>query len=120
MRQSLHVSTPTITLVGRYKQSLEDPEAFWTEIGKDFHWEKKWDTLSKVLAVNKFVLRGCLWLPCLQVFALALPFEQMWRRVQGAGCEVQGTRRQHSRLKASSPLQIIPKHERNALQRPRS
>eukprot|EP00290_Baffinella_frigidus_P009815 CAMPEP_0180138722 /NCGR_PEP_ID=MMETSP0986-20121125/13074_1 /TAXON_ID=697907 /ORGANISM="non described non described, Strain CCMP2293" /LENGTH=763 /DNA_ID=CAMNT_0022080623 /DNA_START=81 /DNA_END=2372 /DNA_ORIENTATION=- len=30
-----------------YKQSLEDPEAFWADIGKDFHWEKKWDTLTK-------------------------------------------------------------------------
>lgn len=35
--------------MGRYKQSLEDPEAFWADIGKDFHWEKKWDTLTKVL-----------------------------------------------------------------------
>ena len=23
-----------------YKKSIEDPNAFWAEIGKQFHWEK--------------------------------------------------------------------------------
>lgn len=31
-----------------YKQSIEDPEAFWSKIADDFHWEKRWDTLNEV------------------------------------------------------------------------
>lgn len=26
-----------------YKQSIEDPETFWSNIAKDLHWFKKWD-----------------------------------------------------------------------------
>ncbi|KAK9811714.1 hypothetical protein WJX72_008881 [[Myrmecia] bisecta] len=25
-----------------YKRSIEDPQGFWSDIGKEFHWEKKW------------------------------------------------------------------------------
>src|ERR1044071_9125360 len=32
-----------------YKKSIENPEAFWAEIAKDFTWKKKWD---KVLEWN--------------------------------------------------------------------
>ena len=32
-----------------YKQSVEDPEAFWASIAENFHWHKKWD---KVLNWN--------------------------------------------------------------------
>ena len=31
-----------------YRQSLDDPEAFWSKIADDFHWEKRWDTLNEV------------------------------------------------------------------------
>ena len=24
-----------------YKRSIEDPEGFWSDIAKDFHWEKQ-------------------------------------------------------------------------------
>jgi hypothetical protein len=30
-----------------YKQSLENPEAFWSEVSERFHWETKWHTLHK-------------------------------------------------------------------------
>ena len=30
-----------------YRQSLDDPEAFWSKIGNDFHWEKRWDKLNE-------------------------------------------------------------------------
>ncbi|EGD79744.1 acetyl-coenzyme A synthetase [Salpingoeca rosetta] len=26
-----------------YRESIENPEAFWTRIAEQFHWEKKWD-----------------------------------------------------------------------------
>ncbi|CAG9465722.1 unnamed protein product [Pedinophyceae sp. YPF-701] len=26
-----------------YKESLENPDAFWAKIAEDFHWHKKWD-----------------------------------------------------------------------------
>ncbi len=32
-----------------YKQSIEDPEAFWADVAKDLHWFKPWD---KVLEWN--------------------------------------------------------------------
>src|ERR1700732_1406713 len=32
-----------------YKQSIEDPEAFWAEAAKELHWFKQWD---KVLEWN--------------------------------------------------------------------
>ena len=32
-----------------YKQSIEDPEAFWATVAENFHWHKKWD---KVLDWN--------------------------------------------------------------------
>ena len=28
---------------GLYKQSIEDPEAFWANVANDLHWFKKWD-----------------------------------------------------------------------------
>jgi acetyl-CoA synthetase len=28
-----------------YKKSIEDPEAFWSDIAANFHWRKKWDTV---------------------------------------------------------------------------
>ena len=31
-----------------YRESLDDPEAFWSKIGEDFHWEKRWDKLNEV------------------------------------------------------------------------
>lgn len=31
-----------------YRQSIEDPDAFWSKIAEDFHWEKKWDKLQQV------------------------------------------------------------------------
>ena len=31
-----------------YKESLEDPEGFWSKIADDFHWEKRWDKLNEV------------------------------------------------------------------------
>jgi len=31
-----------------YRQSLDEPEAFWSKISDDFHWEKRWDTLNDV------------------------------------------------------------------------
>ena len=31
-----------------YRQSLDDPEAFWSSISKSFHWETPWHTLNKV------------------------------------------------------------------------
>jgi acetyl-CoA synthetase len=31
-----------------YKESLEDPEKFWSKIADDFHWEKRWDKLNEV------------------------------------------------------------------------
>jgi hypothetical protein len=31
-----------------YRQSLDEPEAFWSEISNRFHWETKWHTLNKV------------------------------------------------------------------------
>lgn len=27
-----------------YKQSIEDPDLFWAEQAKTFHWEKQWTT----------------------------------------------------------------------------
>ncbi|CAI5980018.1 unnamed protein product [Closterium sp. NIES-64] len=27
-----------------YKRSLEEPEAFWSEVASHFHWNKKWET----------------------------------------------------------------------------
>ena len=30
-----------------YKQSIENPEAFWAEIAEDFVWRKKWNTVLK-------------------------------------------------------------------------
>lgn len=32
-----------------YKKSMEEPEAFWSEIAEEFHWKQKWD---KVLEWN--------------------------------------------------------------------
>src|ERR1700733_10795059 len=32
-----------------YKKSVEEPEAFWSEIAENFQWHKKWD---KVLEWN--------------------------------------------------------------------
>lgn len=29
----------------KYKQSVEDPEAFWADIAEHFYWQKKWDTV---------------------------------------------------------------------------
>jgi len=29
-----------------YKQSIEDPETFWTKIAETFTWKKKWDKIS--------------------------------------------------------------------------
>ncbi|QOI96366.1 MAG: acetate--CoA ligase [Flammeovirgaceae bacterium] len=29
----------------QYKQSVENPEAFWAEVASDFSWRKKWDTV---------------------------------------------------------------------------
>ncbi|HYH56164.1 MAG TPA: acetyl-coenzyme A synthetase N-terminal domain-containing protein, partial [Anseongella sp.] len=26
-----------------YRQSIEDPEAFWGDVAGEFHWRKKWD-----------------------------------------------------------------------------
>ncbi len=26
-----------------YKESVEDPDSFWTKIAETFYWEKKWD-----------------------------------------------------------------------------
>jgi hypothetical protein len=31
-----------------YRQSLDDPQAFWSDISSQFHWETKWHTLNKV------------------------------------------------------------------------
>ena len=31
-----------------YRESLDDPEAFWSKIGDAFHWEKRWDKLNEV------------------------------------------------------------------------
>jgi len=28
-----------------YKESIDNPEAFWANIAEDFHWFKKWDTV---------------------------------------------------------------------------
>ena len=28
-----------------YQQSIEQPEAFWSEIAENFHWRKKWDNV---------------------------------------------------------------------------
>ena len=28
-----------------YQRSIEDPEGFWTEMGEQFHWHKKWDKI---------------------------------------------------------------------------
>ena len=33
----------------KYGQSIENPEAFWSEVAESFHWRKKWD---KVLDWN--------------------------------------------------------------------
>lgn len=30
-----------------YRQSIEDPELFWSEIAQQFHWHKKWDTVTR-------------------------------------------------------------------------
>lgn len=31
-----------------YDESINNPEAFWSKIAEDFHWEKKWDKVSDV------------------------------------------------------------------------
>jgi len=31
-----------------YRESLDDPEAFWSKIGNEFHWEKRWNKLNEV------------------------------------------------------------------------
>ncbi|BFI33724.1 hypothetical protein AXG93_1793s1250 [Marchantia polymorpha subsp. ruderalis] len=42
-----------------YKQSVEDPDTFWSEIASQFHWEKKWDvTDGKVHTENFDVRKG--------------------------------------------------------------
>ncbi len=28
-----------------YKESIDNPEAFWAKVAEDFHWFKKWDTV---------------------------------------------------------------------------
>src|SRR5215470_11582144 len=43
---SLPVETriwPTASYVNQYKQSLKDPEALWSSIGKRLIWRKNWD-----------------------------------------------------------------------------
>ena len=31
-----------------YRESIDNPEAFWSEISAGFHWDKPWHTLNKV------------------------------------------------------------------------
>ena len=31
-----------------YRQSLDDPDAFWSKIADNFHWEKRWSKLNDV------------------------------------------------------------------------
>mgnify|MGYP002641071901 CR=1 FL=1 len=38
-----------------YKKSIEDPEGFWSEIAKQFHWEKPWNT---VRSFNYHISKG--------------------------------------------------------------
>jgi acetyl-CoA synthetase len=28
----------------KYRQSIEDPSAFWSDVAQHFSWRKKWDT----------------------------------------------------------------------------
>ena len=38
-----HAITTSENYLSVYKQSIENPEAFWAEVAEDFTWKKKWD-----------------------------------------------------------------------------
>ena len=38
-----HAITTSEDYLSVYKQSIENPEAFWAEVAEDFTWKKKWD-----------------------------------------------------------------------------
>lgn len=37
-----------------YKESIEQPEHFWTKQAEPFHWEKKW-TVSSIIWLPSYV-----------------------------------------------------------------
>lgn len=40
-----------------YERSIADPEAFWADIAKEFHWEKPWDKVREYDFENEVYIR---------------------------------------------------------------
>lgn len=55
-----------------YKQSVEDPDAFWGDVASTFYWERKWSTKDGQLhSENLDVRKGPVSIEvCLRKFTL--------------------------------------------------
>lgn len=41
-----------------YKQSVEDPDGFWSEIGSQFYWKTKWEVKDGKIHEENFDVRN--------------------------------------------------------------